>query len=327
MIISRTPLRMSFVGGGSDMPSYYEHFGGSVISCTINKYIYITVNKKFDDAIRLSYSRTENVQYCNDVEHPLVRAALNVTGIKGGIEITSIADIPSSGSGLGSSSSFTVGLLHALYAYKGLYVDAANLASESCNIEIKICGSPIGKQDQYAAAYGGLNRFDFHRNSTVSISPIICAPEFLQKFQNNILLFYTGKTRSSNSILSSQSKKLESSVKTQNVMKCMVDLTTIFEKSLSQGDCDTAGEILHETWQLKRKLTSSISDAEIDSWYETGRKHGALGGKLLGAGAGGFLMFYAPQSLHDRIAHALPSLRHIPFAFEPEGSSIIFYRP
>ncbi len=325
MIITRTPLRMSFVGGGSDLPSYYEKFGGAVVSTSIDKYVFVTVNKKFDDAIRLSYSKTENVQSVGEIEHSIVRAALNMTGIDGGIEITTIADIPASGTGLGSSSSFTVGLLHALHAYEGRYVGAEQLGQESCRIEIDICGAPIGKQDQYAAAYGGFNLIKFHRGGSVEVKPIICPPAAARTLQDNILMLYTGRTRSANGILSEQSKKCANSQKTQETMHKMVAQTMDFTQAMQRGDCDAVGEILHEAWLLKKSLTEGISDQHIDGWYAKGRAAGALGGKILGAGAGGFLMFYAPKERHEAIIHALPELRVVPVKFESGGSSVIFY--
>lgn len=325
MIITRTPLRMSFVGGGSDLAAYYEQFGGAVVSTSINKYVFVTINKKFDQAIRVSYSKTENVQHAGEIEHGLVRASLNLMGITGGLEITTIADIPSSGTGLGSSSSFTVGLLHALHAYKGEYVSANRLGEESCRVEIDICGAPIGKQDQYAAAFGGFNRIVFHKDGSVDVAPIVCSRQSVQRLQQSILMLYTGRTRSANSILSSQAARCASSAETQATMQKMVHQTIDFAEAMQHDNCDAVGEILHEAWQLKRSLTSHITDDTIDRWYETGRKAGALGGKILGAGAGGFLMLYAPQERHQAIIHALPELRPVPIAFESTGSKIIFY--
>lgn len=316
---------MSFVGGGSDLPAYYEKFGGAVVSTSIDKYVFVTINRKFDDSIRISYSKTENVASVAEIEHGLVRAALNLLTINGGLEITTIADIPSSGTGLGSSSSFTVGLLHALHAYKGEYVGAARLGEESCHIEIDICGAPIGKQDQYAAAFGGLNLIKFNRDSSVDVSPIVCAPATVRRLQDNLLLLYTGRTRSANAILSQQSRKCASSTATQETMHKMVRQTVDFAEAMQRDDCDAIGEILHEAWRLKRSLTTGISDMAIDAWYDAGRSAGARGGKLLGAGAGGFLLFYAPRDRHEAIIHALPGLRPVPFCFESTGSKIIFY--
>ena len=327
MIITRTPLRMSFVGGGSDIPAYYQRVGGTVVSTTINKYVFVTLNTKFDSALRISYSKTENVQHSNEVEHPIVRAALNHIGITGGLEITTIADIPSSGSGLGSSSSFAVGLLHALHAYKGQYASAEELARESCHIEINICNAPIGKQDQYAAAYGGFNIIRFHKDGKVDVEPLICAQETIRNLQENIIVFYTGRTRSANTILAEQTRKSAESSETQQILHQMVLQTKDFIYAMQQGNFHVVGEILHEAWQLKRSITKGISDPTIEGWYSKGRASGAVGGKILGAGAGGFLMFYAPKERHPAIIHALPELRHIPMQFEPTGSRIIFYCP
>lgn len=327
MIITRTPLRVSFAGGGSDMPSYYRQYGGAVVSTAISKYIFVTVNKKFDGAIRLSYSKTEHASSVGEIEHPIARAALTLTNVTGGVEITTIADIPSSGTGLGSSSSFTVGLLHALHAYQGRRVDAAQLGEESCHIEIDVCGAPIGKQDQYAAAYGGFNFIRFEPDGAVSVEPLICSPEALATVERNILMLYTGRTRSANSILSEQSANSASSKDTQSTLHKMTALTKDFAQAMQRGECDTVGEILHEGWELKKNLASGISDAGIDDMYNRGRKAGAIGGKILGAGAGGFLLFYAPQERHSAIIHALPKLRPMPIQFERTGSQVIFYMP
>lgn len=327
MIISRAPLRMSFVGGGSDLPEWYRRYGGAVISTAINKYVFVTLNPKFDNAVRVSYSKTENVENSSQIEHGIVRAALSMLNIPGGIEITTIADIPSSGTGLGSSSSFTCALLQALYAYKGVYADAEKLARESCHIEIDICGSPIGRQDQYASAFGGLNHIKFNQDDSVSISPVICSRETYDTFMGNLILFYTGRTRSANSILSSQRAGYENSPSVRESMQKMLGYTKDFAQALQEGDCDAIGPILDASWRLKRSLASGISDSQIDSWYAGALKAGATGGKLLGAGAGGFMLFYAPREKHAAISHALPELKPVPFRFEREGSNIIFYHP
>lgn len=327
MIISRTPLRISFVGGGSDLPVWYREHGGAVVSTAINKYVYVTINKKFDDGIRVSYSQTENVNTVCNVAHPLVRAAMRMLEINGGIEITTVADIPSSGTGLGSSSSFTVGLLYALHAYKSEYVDARELGEESCRIEIDICGAPIGKQDQYAAAFGGFNEITFSRDDSVRVRPLICKPEILLEFQENLLLLYTGRTRSANDILIKQSRECGASSKSKESLKAMVEQTRSFTRLLDQGDLQGIGHLLDEAWNLKRSLTRGISDSQLDEWYEQAKKAGALGGKILGAGAGGFFLFYAPKKKHAAICHALPNLQPVSFRFEREGSGIIFYHP
>jgi D-glycero-alpha-D-manno-heptose-7-phosphate kinase len=327
MIISKTPLRMSFLGGGTDLPAFYRKHGGLVVSVSIDKYVFVTVNKKFDDRIRVSYSDTENAETAGMVKHPLVRAALMQKNIREGIEITSIADVPSSGTGLGSSSSFTVALLQALAAFKGEYQTAEGLARDACHIEIDICGEPIGKQDQYAAAYGGLNLIQFHPDDTVKVSPVVCAPEYVKNFESQLLCFYTGRTRSASNILEKQSARINESSKTVDAMKSMKDLAIHFTQCLYQGDVDAMGRILHEGWVLKRGLSDGITDGEIDHYYELARKEGATGGKLLGAGGGGFLLIQAPPDRHDAICHALSGLRQFNLPFSTEGARIIFYHP
>lgn len=324
MIISRTPLRMSFVGGGSDLPVFYRKFGGAVVSTAINKYVYITVNRKFDDRIRVSYSRTEEARSADKIKHPLVRESLKKLGMDGGIEITSIADIPAKGTGLGSSSAFTVGLLTALHAYSGRHVSAGQLARESCEIEIERCGEPIGKQDQYAAAFGGFNFIEFNPDDSVHVEPIICRRETLQRLETNTLVFYTGITRSASGVLHAQQRAVGEEKAKQKVMRRMVELARRLKAELQQNHLDAFGEIIHENWELKRSLTRNISNRAIDEWYRRARQAGAVGGKLLGAGSGGFLMFYAPRERHEAIARELKKLRRMDFRCEPQGSKIIF---
>jgi D-glycero-alpha-D-manno-heptose-7-phosphate kinase len=315
---------MSFVGGGSDLPAFYRRYGGAVVSTAINQFVYITVNKKFDDQIRVSYSRTEEVRSVDKIRHPLVREALKLVGISGGIEITSIADIPARGTGLGSSSAFTVGLLHALYAYTGRYASAEQLARQACEIEIERCGEPIGRQDQYAAAYGGLNFLQFHPDDTVSVEPIICRPETLQMVQNNLLIFYTGITRRAGGILRQQQHAVATQKAKQRVLRRMVELAYQLRAELQRNNADAFGELIHENWLLKKSLAEGISNPRIDAWYEKARRAGALGGKLLGAGWGGFLLFYARPDRHEAVTQALRELRRMHFRFEPRGSQIIF---
>ena len=324
MIISRTPLRMSFVGGGSDLPSFYRKFGGAVVSTAINKFVYITLNEKFDHRIRVSYSRTEEADTVDEVQHPLVREAMKLLNVQGGIEITSVADIPSKGSGLGSSSAFTVGLLHALHAYSGRYASAEQLAREGCAIEIERCGEPIGKQDQFAAAFGGFNFIQFNQDDSVSVEPILCKRETLLKLQQNIVVFYTGISRSASAILKNQQEALATSEAKQKILQRMVRLAVDLKTELQRNNLEAFGDIIHEGWELKRSIMQEISSDIIDSWYNAARQAGAAGGKLLGAGNGGFLMFYAPSEKHDAIAMALKELRRIPMHFEPQGSRIIF---
>jgi D-glycero-alpha-D-manno-heptose-7-phosphate kinase len=326
MIVSKTPLRMSFVGGGSDLPAFYREEVGAVLSTSINKYMYICVNKKFDGRIRISYTRTEDVEHRQQVEHPLVRESLDLVGIEGGIEIASMADIPSKGSGLGSSSTYTVGLLNALYAYQNQFASKEKLAQQACEIEIHRCGEPIGKQDQYAAAYGGLNLIRFHPDESVSVDPVICKPSRLQEMEDSTLVFFTGRTRSASAVLANQSVAMQSPDR-RSLMRRMVQLAFEMKDQLETGTLDHLGDLLDENWRLKAQLTSGISDPQIDAWYAKGMANGALGGKLLGAGNGGFMMFYAPKDRHNQISSALPDLEPVKFRFDRTGAQIVFYQP
>jgi D-glycero-alpha-D-manno-heptose-7-phosphate kinase len=319
-------MRMSFVGGGSDLPAFFTEETGAVLSTTINQYMYIAVNRKFDGRIRISYSKTEDVECVSQIVHPLVREALEVVGINGGIEIASMADIPSHGSGLGSSSTYTVGVLHALYAYKNQFVSKSKLAEEACEIEINRCQEPIGKQDQYAAAFGGLNLIRFHPDHSVSVDPVICSPATLRSFEESIIVFFTGRTRSASELLKRQSEVTHLPER-KVLLRRMVELAHNMKRELESGTLEGIGAILHENWALKTQLTDGISDAQIDAWYRTGLKVGAKGGKLLGAGNGGFLMFTAPLDRHDAIKAALPDLIPIPFQFDRSGAQIVFYQP
>ena len=280
MIISRTPLRMSFVGGGSDLPSYYREYGGAVVSTAIDKYVYVTMNRKFDSGIRVAYSRVEEVNSVSEIEHQLVRAALNMAGVPGGVEITTVADIPSRGTGLGSSSSFTVALLHALYALLGRHSTRQELAEQACHVEIDVCGEPIGKQDQYAAAYGGFNLYEFNPNDTVTVSPVICKPETIAGIRRQMLVLYTGITRGASTILKHQSVELATNVDKKAAMKRMVALCYQLLSEIRNDNLDSFGQVLHEAWMLKRDMAPGVSTSAIDDWYETARKHGAIGGKI-----------------------------------------------
>lgn len=324
MIISRTPLRISFAGGGTDLPAFYRREPGAVVSTAINKYIYITVNRKFDHKIRASYSVTEMVDTVDELKHELIREALRLVGIDGGIEITSISDIPSQGTGLGSSSSYTVGLLNALYAYTGRLVEAERLAREACQIEIEICGKPIGKQDQYIAAYGGLKYIQFCPDETVEVTPIFCSRQAREELERNLLLLYTGVTRSADVILSQQSENTHHQAKARASLRRIRRLAHTLRDALAHDDLTTFGECLHQGWLEKRCLARGISNPEIDRWYDIALQHGALGGKVLGAGGGGFLLLYVPAERHQAILEALPALRPVPFRFEPQGSKIIY---
>ena len=318
---------MSFVGGGSDLASFYRKHGGAVLSTAIDKYVYINVNKKFDGGIRVAYSKTEEVEQADQVEHALVRETLKVLQIPGGVEITTIADIPSRGTGLGSSSAFTVGLIQVLAAFKGGHVSADELARKSCHVEIDLCGAPIGKQDQYAAAFGGLNLIEFKPDDSVQVTPVVMEADLREQLFRRIIVFYTGITRSASQLLQEQDTAVASDKGKQAALVEMVKLAYQLRDDLSAGSLDSFGEILHVNWKLKRTLASGVSTDLIDGWYEAARKAGAVGGKILGAGSGGFLMCYAPEDRHDAIERALAPLRRIPFGFEPLGSRIIFYHP
>lgn len=306
------------------MPAYYRNHGGAVLSAGIDKSVYVTVSRKFDDAVRISYSRTEEVAHASQVEHPLVRESLALLGIEGGIEITSVADIPAKGTGLGSSSSFTVGLLNALHAYRGRHASAARLAQEGCQIEIERCGEPIGKQDQYAAAFGGFNFIRFNADDTVAVDKVLCPASLMNDLQSRLLFFYTGVTRSASGLLQQQSAELATDKGKANAMSELVRLAEAAYANLCDGKIESLGRMLDEAWKIKRLMTKGITNPQIDEVYEAAIKAGAEGGKLLGAGGGGFLMFYASPDRHDSIREALGTLRETPFRFAPQGSSIIF---
>jgi D-glycero-alpha-D-manno-heptose-7-phosphate kinase len=324
MIISRTPLRISFVGGGSDLPAFSAREAGAVVSTTISRYIYITVNPKFDRRIRASYSQTETVDHVDDLKHELIRESLKMTGISGAIEITSISDIPSRGTGLGSSSGYTVGLLNALHAYAGRLAGAERLAREACAIEIDRCGRPIGKQDQYSTAYGGLKHFGFLPDGTVTVEPILCAAETKRRLERSLLLLYTGQTRQAATILEEQSRNTLNNDSIRTSLRRMVGLADQLRDALNRGEIDGVGDVLHANWMAKRHLASGISTPRLDELYDTARATGAIGGKILGAGGGGFLLLCAPPERHAAICAALHDLRPVPFRFEPQGSRLIF---
>lgn len=327
MVISRTPLRISFSGGGTDLPSLYKKHTGYVVSVSINKYIFITVNKKFDNKIRVSYSKTEIVDSSDEIRHELVRCCLQKVGIKRGIEITSIADIPSEGTGLGSSSSYIVGLLNALYAYKGKFVTAERLAKEACEIEINILKKPIGKQDQYIAAYGGFKFFQFFKDGRVSVNPIICSLQVKNYIQHNLIMFYTGKTRKADSILTKQTEAVRTNKHVQDNLRKMADLAQKMKSDIEEHKAKAFGRLIHENWLLKKELADGISNKTIDEWYNLAIEKGANGGKILGAGGGGFMVFFAEKKKRKQLISHLSKagLQLFPFKFDSEGSKIIYY--
>ena len=324
MIITRTPFRISFFGGGTDIPGFYEEHGGAVLSTTIDKYMYIILKPRYDDQIVLNYSEKEIVDRVEDIRHNIYREALKFTGVTRGVEITSIGDIPSKGSGLGSSSSFTVGLLNALYVHKGEAKGPRELAEDACAIEIGIMREPIGKQDQYAAAFGGLKRYSFLKSGDVEVEPILPEREALSALQRCCLLFYTSITRKSSDVLSDQSSRIK---ETRFSLEALRDYALCMGKSFIEGDAKAIGEKLHENWLLKKGLSSKVSSPQIDALYEKGLAAGAYGGKLLGAGGGGFLLFVCPperqESLRSALGAAVGGLKELPFAFSRNGSHVI----
>jgi D-glycero-alpha-D-manno-heptose-7-phosphate kinase len=324
MIITKTPFRISFVGGGSDLEAFYSQSPGAVLSTSINQYMYISSHKFFEeDKIRTKYSQTETVKGLQELKHPILRTALQKFGINGGIEISSIADIPG-GTGMGSSSSFTVGLLHNLHVTKNSFASKEMLASEACEIEIDLLKEPIGKQDQYAAAYGGLNVIEFHKNGHVSVNPVYLAQEVYQSLQDNLCLYYIGNQRSASSILAEQRKNTSQADKfttLQNMVKLVYEL----RDTLTQGKLNEFGKLMHENWMMKQQLASGISNPLINELYDTALKNGAIGGKLLGAGGGGFMLFYCPKEKQPKLDEALKKVRRFQFKFEQEGSKLIHY--
>ena len=321
MIITRTPFRVSFAGGGSDIPSFYKEHGGCVLSTTINKYMYISVHPSFEgsDTV-LKYSRTEIVDDIDKIDHKYFQQILKKLRLSG-VEIVSTADVPS-GTGLGSSSSFTVGLLHALYSYKGKFVSKEKLAKEACEIEIEELGNPIGKQDQHAAAYGGLNFYEFKQDGSVLVEPVSMKPDSYLQLEKNLIMFYTGKLHSASAILEKQSRNITSGEKEKNQIK-MCDLARELRQELHHNNIDAMGEILHEGWRLKKTLAEGITDTVIDEQYEKALKHGAYGGKLLGAGGGGFLLFYVPEKKREELKIAM-DLPEFPISFDRQGSAVIY---
>lgn len=322
MIISRTPLRISFAGGGSDLPSYYMQHGGAVLSTTIDKYIYIAVHRYFSsNQSLLKYSKTELVNNNDEIQHPLFRECMKLVNVTG-LDISSMADVPA-GTGLGSSSAFAVSLLNVLHAYKHEAVSAEYLASTACDIEINRLGDPIGKQDQYAAAYGGLNFIRFNYDDSVDVQKIVMDTSVKAQLERNLILLYTGTKHSASDILKEQGKEMQRLDK-QQVMHKMVEMAYELKDVLEHNRIDDFGRILHEGWLLKRSLANSISNSLVDTLYEQGLKAGALGGKLLGAGGAGFVLFYCPEERQAEFRKQMSAYTEMPFKFENYGSKIIY---
>jgi D-glycero-alpha-D-manno-heptose-7-phosphate kinase len=325
MIISRAPVRFSLGGGGTDLPVYYEKHGGFVVSAAIDKYVYVTANKRFYPDMRLAYSRVELARSVDDIEHPIFREALKMCGIEGGIELTSVADVPAN-SGLGSSSTFTVALLNALHTYRRRFISSAQLAEEACEIEMVRLGEPVGKQDQYIAAFGNVSAITIGTDGQVSVEPVPVSDEVLDELQNNLAIFYTGVERPAAPVLREQTANVRApAAPALASMHRIKQLGLEVQALLIAGDVDRYGELLHEHWQTKRRIAAAMSDPPLDEHYEAARKHGALGGKIMGAGGGGFFMFYVRPAERRRLSEAMLArgLKPLRFRFDMDGARIV----
>lgn len=324
MIITRTPFRISFAGGGSDLRNYYEKYGGSVLSVSINKYIYLSMHPYFDEkSYLLKYSKTENVDSLEKIQHPIIKEIFKKYDIVG-VDFNSSADIPS-GTGLASSSAFTVGLINLCNAYTDKYMNKAEIAELACITEIEDLKEPIGKQDQYACACGGLNFIEFYKDGVVDVEKLYLQSDAYHVLEKNLLMFYTGKTRAAGSILAEQKKNTtDDKAKIENLHK-MVQLSKDLKTELLKGNTNAMGEILHTGWMYKKELANGISNPDIDYYYDLAIKNGALGGKLLGAGGGGFLLFYVEEQHRNRVRRALKDLKEIDFKFDNKGTNVVYY--
>lgn len=321
MVISKTPLRISFAGGGTDLQSYYQTGYGAVVSMAISKYIYVTVHKRFDDSIRVSYTNTEIVEHVDELKHAIIRECLKMVGIEKGIEITTIGEVPA-GTGMGSSSTLTVGLLNALYTYKGVQLSAEELLRRACQIEIDILKNPIGKQDQSAAAFGGINYIRFNNDESVERERIWLSDPAIRQLEHNLMLFFTGMCRDANAILAQQKKDTALKLETLDAMRDQAEeLRTLFKNDDIGIEF---GRLLDRAWKKKRSLTGEISNAGIDQLYEKALAAGAIGGKLLGAGSGGFLLLYVEDENQQKVRDAL-QLHQMFFHVSPYGSSIVYF--
>ncbi len=321
MIIIQTPLRISLFGGGTDFPAYYLKNGGAVLNSAIDKYIFVTIKERFDQKIRVGYTSTEMVDNIDELNHDLIREALRKTSITKGVEITTMGDIPSRGSGLGSSSTVTVGALHSMYAYNGEIVNAEKLAREACEIEIDVLGNPIGKQDQYIAAFGGTRFFEFNQDGTICSERIMVDEDTCRSLNNNFMLFYTGINRKAGLILKEQKANIEDRLEILGKLK---EMAYTARRELEGSNIDVIGELMHQSWMLKKQLAGSISNKTIDEMYNTARQAGAIGGKITGAGGGGFLLLYCPLQMQNQVRSALKHLKELPFTLERDGSKVIF---
>ncbi len=321
MIITQTPIRVSFFGGGTDFREYFLQEGGCVLSSAIDKYIYVIIKERFDEKIRVGYTRTEMVDHIDELQHELVRECMRKTGVLRQVEISTMADIPSAGSGLGSSSTVTVGLLNAMYTYQGITKDQESLAREACEIEIDVLGKPIGVQDQYIAAYGGQRIFRFQTDGEVSVERLAIPAVTLRKLNDRLLLFYTNVSRKAESVLDEQRANINDRRAVLRELKGMVEQAT---QALQSQDLDRFGALLHEGWIFKQQLASKISNPAINEMYLAARQAGALGGKVTGAGGGGFLLLYCPPGVQDDVRYALAGLHELPFRLERDGTKVIF---
>jgi D-glycero-alpha-D-manno-heptose-7-phosphate kinase len=320
MIITQTPLRIGLLGGGTDLPGYYREHGGRVLNCALDKYVYVIVKQRFDEDIYVNYSKKEIVSCVDDLEHELVREAMLMTGVAKGVEITTLADIPSAGSGLGSSSAVTVGLLHALFAFQGRQVSGEELAERACKIEIERCGKPIGKQDQYIAALGGIRDIRFGPGDDVVAEELSLSAAERRVLQLQIILFYTGITRSANTILAEQNANMAA---TRPQLDLLRDLAGFAVERLRGGDVDAIGPAIRESWEAKRKLASGVSNDEIDSAVSRALDAGATGAKLTGAGGGGFLLVVCPIERQPAVRRSLANMRELPVKLDRLGSRIM----
>jgi D-glycero-alpha-D-manno-heptose-7-phosphate kinase len=321
MIIVQTPLRISLFGGGTDFPSFFKNEGGCVLTTAIDKYIFVTIKKRFDDKLRIGYTRTEMVDSVDQIQHELIREALRKTDIQSGVEVTTIGDIPEAGSGLGSSSTVTVGALQAMYTYKGEIVNAERLAREACEVEVETLGRPIGIQDQYIAAYGGFRLMEFLSDGSVNTQQVNLENNRCRKLNESLLMFYTGMTRKSASILAEQKKNINERL---SLLRQLKQMAYTARDELTNGNLDAIGEMLHESWMLKKELASQISNNTIDDMYMAAKRAGAIGGKISGAGGGGFLLLFCPYEKQDAVREALNGLQELPFTLEQDGSKVIF---
>ncbi|MDO8488275.1 MAG: GHMP kinase [bacterium] len=321
MIITQTPLRISFLGGGTDFPDFYRQYGGGVLTTAIDKYVYCIVKERFDKQIYVNYSVKEVVDRVEDLQHELVREALRETGVKQGIEITFLSDVPAAGSGLGSSSSVTVGVLNALYQQQGLAVTAEQLAQHACDIEINILKKPIGVQDQYIAAYGGVNFIEFKKGGEINVEQLGLGEEQLDDLKSYLMVFFTGKTRQAAAVLQEQKANIN---KKNKILVEMAQQAREGKELLLKGKLVQLGHLLDEGWQLKKQLASKISDSEIDTLYQAAKKAGAIGGKISGAGGGGFLTLFVPTSRREKVRKAMNGLREMPVGLSRDGSKVIF---